>query len=338
MKVNKNIEKEQKDLTDEEKIRNIYLNLGNKFAYDRDYLYSDWERSKEIYQKVIMPDILKNTNSSNKIKATCRQMAVSLAEEINNIPKETTQEEIVAKIVGYRPDQEMHVGTLVKIGQKNYYLDLYKDLYKIQRGMRTEYFASSKEKIEKIKKMYPSVDEDLKKIEFDTIDKEQLKQMDIKLGYVKYGLYFDDVIETLKKEMKDEKNLREYVKDYDKIKDKDERNKIILKWKIEYIFRYLKNNFLEENMGMQEISKLYRKIYYSLLTEEELDSSILRSYDTHYKDKNGKRKQSSVYEINIYGENIYYIYDEEQKGFVSTSREKLEKRRDDNSLCFDTYF
>ena len=30
--------------------------------------------------------------------------------------------------------------------------------------------------------------------------------------------------------------------------------------------------------------------------------------------------------------------EKEQKGFISISREKLEERRDDNSLYFDTYF
>ncbi len=337
MKVNQNIEKKQKDLTDEEKIRNIYLNLGIKFSYNRDYLYSDWWKSKEIYEKSIMQEVLENADSSNKIEAICKQMATSLAEAINHIPRETTQEKIVAKIVGYRLDEERHIGTLVTIGQKSYYLDLYKDLYKIQRGMKTSYFAPSKEILNEIKQMYPSIQEDVDGIEFDTIDEEQLKQMDIKLGYLKYGLYIDDVIETLKKEMKDEQNLREYIKDYDKIKDKEERSKVILKWKIEYMFRYLKNEFLEDNIGMEEKSKLYRKIYYSLLTNEEIKNSRIYDSDIHYKDKNGKRKQGSIYEIDIYEEKIYYIYDEEQKGFVPISREELQRRREDNSLSFDNY-
>ena len=338
MKVNQNKEGKQKDLTDEEKIRNIYLNMGNKFSYDRDYMYSDWSKSKEIYEKTIMPGVLEKSDSSNKIKVTCRQMAISLAEAINHIPKETTQEKIVAKIVGYRPDEEMHVGTIVRIGQKNYYLDLYKDLYKIQRGMKTKYFAPSKVKLDKIKYQYPSVREDIEGIEFETIEEEKLKQMDIKAGYVKYGLYTDDVIETLKKEMKEERNLREYIKDYDKINSKEERNKIILKWKIEYIFRYLRNGFLEDNMGMEETNKLYRKIYYSVLTKEEKESSILCSLDIHYKDKNGKIKQGFIYKIYIKGEEMYYIYEEEQKGFVPISREELDKRKKDNELFYDYSF
>ena len=67
--------------------------------------------------------------SPNKIKVTCKQIADNLVRNINNIPKNWTKEKIVAKTVGYRKNEEMHVGTLVTIGKKNYYLDLYKDLY-----------------------------------------------------------------------------------------------------------------------------------------------------------------------------------------------------------------
>ncbi len=337
MKANYN-QNEEKGLTDEEKIRKIYFNLGNKFSYDRDYLYSDWKKSKEIYERTIMPGVLENIAPSNKMKVTCKQMAISLVEAINHIPEDTTQEKIVAKAVGYRPDEEMHVGTLVTIGQKKYYLDLYKDLYRIQRGMRTKYFAPSNEKLEKIKEQYPSVKEDIEGIEFETIEEEKLKQMDIKLGYVKYGLYMDDVIETLKKEMQEEQNLKEYIEDYDKIKNKEERNRIILKWKIDYIFKYLKNGFLEDDIGMEETSKLYRKIYYSLLTKEERESSILCTLDAHYKDKKGKWRQGCVYKIYVKGEEIYYIYEEEQKGFVSISREELEEKRKNNNLSYDSSF
>lgn len=325
-------------LTDEEMVRKLYVTLGNKFSYDRDYTYSnDWNRNKEIYEKPILPGVLENIKSPNKIKVTCKQMADSLVEAINKIPEELTQEKIKAKTVGYRQDREMHIGTLVTIGKKNYYLDLYKDLYRIQREMKTRYFAPSKENLEKIKQQYSSVREDIEGIELKTIDEEQLRQMDLKNGYLKYGLYMDDAIETMRKEMQEEENLRKYIENYDKINNKEERNKVIFKWKIEFIFRYMKNEVLEKDIGISEIDKFYKKIYYSLLTEEEKRISILSSIDIHNKDEYGNKKNGILYKIYIRGEELNYIYEDRQKGFVPISKEEIKERRDNKSLLYDSF-
>lgn len=324
-------------LTDEEVVRKIYLNLGNKFSYDRDYLYSDWEKSKEIYERTIMPGVLKNLKSPNKIKVTCKQIADSLVEAINKIPEELIQEKIIAKAVGYRKDEEMHIGTLVTIGKKNYYLDLYKDLYRIQKGMQTKYFAPSEENLEKIKQQYSSVREDIEGIEFETIEKERLRQMDYKNGYLKYGLYMDDVIETIRREMQKEENFREYIEDYDKINSKEERSKTILKWKIEFLFKYLRNEFLDRNIGISEIDKLYKKIYYSLLTEEEKAESILCTIDVHNKDEEGNRKEGIIYKIYIKGEELNYIYENGKKGFSPITKEELDERKKKGTLLYDSF-
>lgn len=322
-------------LNDEEIVRNLYVALGNKFSYDRDYLYSDLDKGAEIYERPIMPGVLENIKSPNKIKVTCKQIADSLAEAINKIPEELTQEKIIAKAVGYRKNEEMHVGTLVTIGEKKYYLDLYKDLYRIQRGMQTKYFAPSEENLENIKQQYSSVREDIENIKFKTIDEELLKQMDLKNGYLKYGLYMDDAIETMRKEMQDEENLKTYIENYDNIKNKEERNKIIFKWKIEFIFKYMKNEFLEKDIGISEIDKFYRRIYYSLLTEEEKQSSILCSIDIHNKDEKGNKKEGIIYKIYIKGEELNYIYEDGQNGFIPISKKELDERKKKGTLLYD---
>lgn len=326
-----------KGLTDEEIVRNIYLTLGNKFSYDRDYLYSDWNKSAEIYERPIMPGVLESIKSQKKIKVLCKQIADSLVEAINKIPEELTQEKIIAKAVGYRKNEEMHVGTILTIGEKNYYLDLYKDLYRIQREMKTRYFAPSKENLEKIKQQYSSVREDIEGIELKTIEEEQLRQMDLRNGYLKYGLYMDDAIETMRKEMQDEENLKTYIENYDNIKNKEERNKIIFKWKIEFIFKYMKNEFLEKDIGISEIDKFYKRIYYSLLTEEEKQTSILTSIDIHNKDEYGNKTEGILYKIYIRGEELNYIYEDGQKGFTSISKKELDERRKKGTLLYDGY-
>ena len=323
------------EFKDEEIIRKIYISLGKKFSYNRDYIYN-FSQSEEIYEKTIMPGVLEKLKSPNKIKVTCKQIADSLARNINNIPENSTKEKILAKPVGYRKNEEMHVGTLVTIGKKNYYLDLYKDLYRIQRGMQTKYFAPLEENLEKIKQQYPSVRIDIECIKLESINENQLRKMDLKNGDLEYGVYVDDAIEMMKNEMKEE-NLKEYVKDYNNINSKEERNKIILKWKIEYIFKYIKNELLESNIGISEIDKVYKKIYYSLLTKEEKASSMLCSIDIHTKDEEENKKEGIIFKIYINGEELNYIYESGKDGFTKISKEELEEKSKKGILSYDGF-
>ena len=323
------------EFKDEEIIRKVYISLGKKFSYNRDYIYN-FSQSEEIYEKPIMLGVLEKLKSPNKIKVTCKQIADSLARNINNIPENSTKEKILAKTVGYRKNEEMHVGTLVTIGKKNYYLDLYKDLYRIQRGMQTKYFAPLEENLEKIKQQYPSVRIDIECIKLESINENQLRKMDLKNGDLEYGVYIDDAIEMMKNEMKEE-NLREYVKDYNNINSKEERNKIILKWKIEYIFKYIKNELLESNIGISEIDKVYKKIYYSLLTKEEKASSMLCSIDIHTKDEEENKKEGIIFKIYINGEELNYIYENGKSGFTKISKEELDEKSKKGILLYDGF-
>ena len=68
--VKKILEDMPKDLTDIEKVRYIYLSVGNIFSYDRDYIYLGRER--EIlaeYSKEMSIDDIEKGEYYNKILA-----------------------------------------------------------------------------------------------------------------------------------------------------------------------------------------------------------------------------------------------------------------------------
>ena len=204
------INKKPKNLSDIEKVRYIYLNCGELFAYDRDYIYSGLgETSQEIYERSF---VWPSTNSSKfqeeqgRIKVTCNQIVDGLNSAINTMANMIeTDENIYARKIGYVNGEQYHVATLVDIGDNTYFLDLNNELYKIQKGMKTKYFAPSKEILEREKMEHSSIREQLKGIECKSLEEDELVTMDKKCGYNKNGIYVDDAIDYLKKEMQDEK-------------------------------------------------------------------------------------------------------------------------------------
>ena len=132
IRVKKILEDMPKDLTDIEKVRYIYLSVGDIFSYDRDYMYLGRER--EIlaeYSKEMSIDDIEKREYYNKILAVCSQMSLIESETINRLKKAN----INARIVGYDEEREGHVAVITDIDGKNYYLDIALDLYRIQKDL-----------------------------------------------------------------------------------------------------------------------------------------------------------------------------------------------------------
>ena len=72
-------------------------------------------------------------------------------------------------------------------------------MYRIQKGMKTKYFAPEQEIIDKLE--FYNLKKEIKDIKLEAFSKEKLERIDRKIGYLKYGIYTDDVILKLKEEM-----------------------------------------------------------------------------------------------------------------------------------------
>lgn len=294
-----------KELSEIEKVRYIYIEVAKILSYKRDFLYLLDDRFMEdIYTENITIDSIENSDYQNKISAVCKQHAEILCETLNSL----YEPYINARTIGYNKKTFSHVNVIATVCDNSYYLDINPDLYRVQKGMKTVGFANSNNLIDET--------------ECQTISEEELKRIDKKIGYCKYGMYMNDAIQMLKSEMLDEENWAEYMKEYDL--NTETKEDIILKCKIDFIFQYLKNYLQEENkLGIVEIDKYYSEIFKRLLTKEEKDNSIINAHDIYIKNKEKGLEESLLYRIEMKNGILYYLYKDKERGFVKMSLSEL---------------
>jgi hypothetical protein len=308
------------ELSDIERVRYLYLKCGELFAYNRDYIYSDINgKSKELYEEKVDWNNIKNKNK-NKILTTCNQIATGCTDAVNILESSgNTKGKVFAKNVGYVEGEEFHIATIVNVDDKTYFLDLYKDLYRIQKGMKTKYFAPSEGILEDEKHTYPAIKEQLKGIKCTSIPEEELMQMDKKCGYNRNGIYMDDALIQLKKEMdqiKDINDIKKYVGDI----EGEDKEEVLFRFKLDFINKYLMNSNQENNLDIKELTRFYIKAYYTLLSEKEINERLLIPIDIHY-----KGEPSVLFDIYTKKEPMYYLYKGKEKGFERISDDELSK-------------
>ncbi len=303
--INKILENMPKNLTDLEKVRYIYLKMGDIFSYNRDFLYiDDYRYVNDMYNEVITKEKIEKGNYKNKIASLCKQMSEISCETINKL----NPSKIKARIVGYNPDKETHVEVIVTISDKSYNLNINLDLYKIQKGMRTVGFATTNKAIDETECVVLSSDE--------------IKKMDEKLNYCKYGMYMDDAIEMIKSEMQDTKNIEKLISENELKTGRKED--IIFKYKVDFIFKYLKNNLPEDKkLEIYELCKYYKKLFKELLTEKERVDNNIQKFDIYLKEDGKNKKENALYQIKMRERIIYYLYFDEERGFAEIDEKSL---------------
>ncbi len=266
----------------------------------------------QMYNDFITLSMIEKEDYNNKINATCKQHAEITRDIINSANQ--IKRKIQAETVGYQEDQESHVAVIATIDGKNYYLDINKDLYRVQKGLKTKGFAT--------------LDFVWNGTKCEVVSAEELRRIDEKLGYCN-GLYTDDIIEMLRKEMQQEQNWEQY--------NNGKPKESAFEYKIDFIFEHLKNNILEQNeMGIVEVNKYYKNLYYHLLTEEELKKNKLIDIDVVIKNGDSSIK-SLLYEIQMEDKNLYYIYSQQEKTFVKTDEQEITKMQKNKTLKYESY-
>ena len=155
------------NLTDLEKVRYIYINLGKIFSYDYRVIVDE----SVINEKI---DYLNNEISRYK---TCYQISEVLTILINGLIPTCHAEILERKLPGRRFIKE-HVATSVSFSDGlKIILDLTLDLANIQGGLRTKEFGYTTNS----------------KGEYDIISQKECEQMDKKLGFIT-DKYVDDYI------------------------------------------------------------------------------------------------------------------------------------------------
>ena len=185
---NRIITKMPSDLTDLEKARYIYIELGKLFTFDEKYLLAPVKVQNKLYKMAIEDKVdFKDLATKKHSKALCVSIANAYALLLNSVG-------IHAR--AYQEDlRDPHLNTLLTLDGCSYFADLQRDLLYIQSKRKTHFFGNTF--------AYNK----------EFISDDQLKVVDSKIGYDYEGdIYLEDNLLSLIDKTKCEKSLSEKVK------------------------------------------------------------------------------------------------------------------------------
>ena len=208
------------DITDLEKVRYIYINLGKLFSYDYRVVRDESVISKQIDYA---------SNEINRYQ-TCYQISEILTILINGLVP-TSHAKIVERKINGRSFNKEHIATEVTFKDNlKILLDLTLDLSNIQAGLRTKEFGFT-----------TNINND-----YDIISLRECEEMDEKLGFIA-DKYTDDYINEFKNTLK-------------KANFSGKSKAEILDFKIRKIKEVLAKDFKGEHEAIRYINTLFNKI------------------------------------------------------------------------------
>ena len=151
------------NLTEDEKVRFIYLFLGKKISFSTKWVYSRRQIKKDIYRHAGYKESVENCLSNEKWEMIC----VDIAYLIHYIGEQVgINIEVCYEDSGYY-NQLPHVyNKVIRKDGSSYYIDLDSDLYRIAMNMRTDYFGFKDKVWNKV------------------FSREQLEEIDYKFEYI----------------------------------------------------------------------------------------------------------------------------------------------------------
>lgn len=290
-----------------------YLKLGDIYQYKVSFnqLENNNYRSN-IYKKIQ----IYQEGTSEKGEAICKDMNLTYMELLQMLGIKTH--------LSFRDPEDpiTHVDICFKDEEENWYFaNLTADVMRIKTGMKIRNFGLSQEQL--YNKLYNKkndvtyiyrMNEENDGKPFVGILPEQLKQWTDEFGYTYKGLYTNDVLEILSKEMLNEEVITEFF-------GTNKKDELVQK-KLEFVMDKLEiiNIHKEREIGDVEAVQYYGKIVKKILSPEE------KQYVEHYNgfvEENGIRKARNIIVLKKEKENVYYLYHNESKIFQKTDKEEL---------------
>lgn len=320
--INSIIENMPKNLSEMEKAYYIYLELGKIVSDSPTFTFSNEKgKQKHFYDKV-----------NSDYYGICKSIS-ELYVSILNDERVGVSADLVKK---YPNIKLTHVDTILKIAGKNYIVSLINDLSRIKTSRRVNYFCFALDNFNGNPKFYEDNIAYLRRLEkyygkIDTLSREDIEQLDKRFGYSFFvpqfsnedsrGLYTDDVVEMLKKDMNNPESFRKYV-----LHDKDVSEEELLKYKLDYIFENV-NNFTDYNSSLNYLESIR---YYLYLARKLLPlKECIRIHPyvaTIGDDLSHIISILKVSPINISDDqnnNLYYLYSADDKRYVSKTSEEI---------------
>ena len=311
------------DLSNLEKAYYVYIELGKVVSENPEFVFADRAGREAHY----------NDQMDTEFYGICK----SISELYVSVLKDK-RIGIDAESVKKSPNSSIsHVDTVLKIDGKNYMANLISDLSKIKSSRRVDSFCAGFERFDFNPKMRDEYEEFIQRLEkrfgkIFSLTREQREEMDAKLGYSflpqvskeksnelpKRGLYTEDVIELLRKDMQNPESFKKYV-----LKDKDVLKEEYLKYKLKYIFDNI-NKYTDYTADMNYLENIRYYIFVTrkLLTPEEC--ARIEPYVATVDDD--KRNVISILKLRPNekdGLNGYYVYSKEERKYEEVSQTKM---------------
>lgn len=333
------------DLSEIEKAYYIYLELGKLLNESPEFVFSDRKGQEEHYN-----DVIKNDEYYGICKSISELYVSILSDKRIGI---------TAELVKKKPESSIpHIDTILKINGKNYVVNLINDLSRIKTSRRINGFcidlAESGNFPEEIKNDRKAYLERLEKYygKIDSLTRKEVAELDKKFGYSFFvpqfsknddrGIYTEDVIELLKKDMENPESFKEHV-----LHNKDVPKEDILKYKLDYIFENI-DKLTDYNGNMQYLENI--RYYISIIKKLSSKEECLRMHA--YVATVGENKSNiiSILKLKPFNKtddtskNVYYLYSTDDKKYVNKSPEEVREfidKLDKKSLkiigTFDRY-
>ena len=307
-----------------EKAYYIYLELGKIVSESPQFVFTNREGKERHYNDVI----------DSKYYGICK----SISELYVSILRDK-RIGISADLVKKYPESPItHIDTILKIDGKNYITNLISDLSRIKTSRRVNSFCFDLSRPVNDPILKEENESYLKRLELyygkiDSLTRRDIEKLDKKLGYSFFipkiskederGLYTEDTIELLKKDMNNPELFKKYV-----LHNKDVSEEELLKYKLDYIFENInKLTDYKSTMNYLENIRYYLYVAKNLLSPEE--GSRIQAYVATtgndlsriisilkvkpLKDSDGKKN------------NIYYLYSTKDKKYVGKTPAEMKQ-------------
>lgn len=307
-----------------EKAYYLYLELGKIVSESPQFVFTNREGKERHYNDVI----------DSKYYGICKSIS-----ELYVIILRDKRIGISADLVKKYPESPItHIDTILKIDGKNYITNLISDLSRIKTSRRVNSFCFDLSRPVNDPILKEENESYLKRLELyygkiDSLTRRDIEKLDKKLGYSFFipkiskederGLYTEDTIELLKKDMNNPELFKKYV-----LHNKDVSEEELLKYKLDYIFENI-NKLTDYNgtMNYLENIRYYLYVAKNILSPEE--GSRIQAYVATT--GNDLSRIISILKVKPLKEsddkknNIYYLYSAKDKKYVGKTPEEMKQ-------------
>ena len=312
------------NLSQIEKTYFIYLELGKIVSESPQFVFNNREGKERHYNDLI----------DSEYYGICK----SISELYVSILRDK-RIGISADLVKKYPESPItHIDTILKIDGKNYITNLISDLSRIKTSRRINSFCFDLSRPVNDSILKEENESYLKRLELyygkiDSLTRQDIEKSDKKLGYSFFipkiskederGLYTEDTIELLKKDMNNPELFKKYV-----LHNKDISEEELLKYKLDYIFENInKLTDYKGTMNYLENIRYYLYVAKRILSPEE--GSRIQAYVATTGNDLSKiisiLKVKSLKKSDDKKNNIYYLYSIRDKKYVGKTPEEMKQ-------------